>query len=136
MQIWEAGKTHWRKSRSRIPEMDARDDPTPVQRIFIWMDSFSLERKGYTIYTGNRLPVNFLVALAQLHFCHWLFCEKVSLWPGSPAFAGIAREKHRQDWGGLWGKAAISRKETDLSVQQKGGPLNEVLLSVFQDLHV
>ena len=43
------------------------------------------------------------------------FCSKPSLWPGSPAFGGIARKKHR------WGKNSIRR--SSLASAEWGGPL-------------
>jgi hypothetical protein len=38
-----------------------------------------------------------LLWLAYLHSCDSFSCQKASLWPGSPAFGGIARKKHRRE---------------------------------------
>ena len=38
---------------------------------------------------------------SHLHSHDSLFCSETSLWPGSPAFGGIARKKHRPSYFGL-----------------------------------
>jgi hypothetical protein len=52
----------------------------------LWIEGSLTDRPGH-IKKGN--------SLAHLHFCHPLSWAMASLWPVSPAFGGIARQKHR-----------------------------------------
>jgi hypothetical protein len=63
---------------------------------------------------GNR-QVKTLISLAHLHFEESFFCFQPSLWPGSPAFGGIARKKHR--------RAKNSIRRSCLASAGWGGPI-------------